>query len=532
MPSSAVVAAAEQALREGQTDVARRQFEAVLRAGGIELPFPASQPEEIGALGRTLLQLARAEHLDAKPEAALRALRAARRCAEHLGSAELLASALGGFAIVYSHLGQYDEALAHHFEALELRRAAGDQASFAATLHNIGLTYGRLHDHDHARIYHQQALDTARHLGNRRLEAFSLSYLGLTVLAQGGVEEAVRWQQEAVEVAASLGEPDEILLAECQDNLGAALLDAKRVHEALQVLWRALQHRRAKGARLGEAYTLAHLGRAYFQLDQPEKSVGLLREALSLVDESHADELARGAHAQLAEVLERVGDLAGALTHLKAALRLERAAYTARLNEQARAATLRLDFARAEQAAVLERDRREAFERMALEDSLTGLGNRRHFDEVLARFAAPGSGSPKTWCVALLDVDHFKHVNDTYSHQVGDRVLHAIAEVLRASCRTGDVLARYGGEEFALLLPGADVAAGSQVCERIREGVQQYPWSGLVPGLGVTVSVGVVEGGAATPAEVLAEADARLYAAKRAGRNRVQAQPGAFLAQD
>lgn len=144
-----------------------------------------------------------------------------------------------------------------------------------------------------------------------------------------------------------------------------------------------------------------------------------------------------------------------------------------------------------------------------VQDALTGLGNRRMLE-------AAATEGPR-WAV-FVDLDDFKRVNDVWSHAVGDQVLRAVADVLRAESRRADVLVRYGGDEF-LVLPEGDREAAVSLAERIQGAVRDFPWSSIADGLQVTVSVGV--GGGGGPGEHLRMADAALLEAKRSGRNRV-----------
>jgi diguanylate cyclase (GGDEF)-like protein len=125
----------------------------------------------------------------------------------------------------------------------------------------------------------------------------------------------------------------------------------------------------------------------------------------------------------------------------------------------------------------------------------------------------------------MIDVDHFKQVNDHFSHPVGDAVLRAIADLLAAGARHEDLVVRYGGEEFALLMRDADMEMASRACERLRASVQGYDWSTLRAGLAVTISIGLAASTEeASHDAVVALADFRLYRAKQTGRNRVVAE--------
>src|SRR5918911_4593930 len=124
-------------------------------------------------------------------------------------------------------------------------------------------------------------------------------------------------------------------------------------------------------------------------------------------------------------------------------------------------------------------------------------------------------------CLVLVDVDHFKAVNDRHGHMVGDVVLREVAAVLSGSVRAQDRVARWGGEEFLIALPGGSAGLGAEAASRLRRRVEEHAWSLHAPGLRLTVSVGVSAGPAGEFSTVLARADAAMYAAKRAGRNRV-----------
>ncbi|WP_433300073.1 diguanylate cyclase [Actinoplanes sp. CA-030573] len=155
-------------------------------------------------------------------------------------------------------------------------------------------------------------------------------------------------------------------------------------------------------------------------------------------------------------------------------------------------------------------------EREVLRDPLTKLGNRRRFDLLLNRIDSGRLAAPLV--LLLVDVDHFKAVNDAYSHTVGDRALREVAKILRAHCRADDIPVRYAGDEFTVFLRG-DLEVGREVAERIRAAVAK---ADIIPGVRLTVSVGLA---ALTPdmtgESLFRAADDRLYAAKFSGRNTI-----------
>lgn len=162
--------------------------------------------------------------------------------------------------------------------------------------------------------------------------------------------------------------------------------------------------------------------------------------------------------------------------------------------------------------------------RSALEDRLTGVLNRGAFDDRLHGEVVASRRRGTPIALALFDIDHFKRFNDTYGHQAGDAVLSAVAHSAQQAIREEDVIARYGGEEFAIILRCISPRSASVMAERVRLAIEELsvPWGGA--SIGVTISLGLVHAaGPATaePSELIAAADAALYAAKRQGRNRV-----------
>ena len=161
---------------------------------------------------------------------------------------------------------------------------------------------------------------------------------------------------------------------------------------------------------------------------------------------------------------------------------------------------------------------------MAHTDALTNMHNRRYFmlrlNEEVERARRHGS----VMSVLIFDLDHFKKVNDTFGHDSGDAVLVAVAEVVDQVKRVSDIACRLGGEEFALLLPETDKAGALNLAQRLRRGIQDYPYEQKInQPLKVTASIGVatVTGNTQAPETILKIADRALYKAKDNGRNTV-----------
>jgi two-component system cell cycle response regulator len=165
----------------------------------------------------------------------------------------------------------------------------------------------------------------------------------------------------------------------------------------------------------------------------------------------------------------------------------------------------------------------ERFRELSLRDALTGLRNRRHVDAELPVLLATSGETDSALAVGLVDLDHFKDVNDRFSHAVGDTVLARVAGVLAAATAESGWAARMGGEEFLLVFPGVGIDEATRRCEEVRQAIEAFPWEREMRHHVVTVSIGVTarQPGRATQAALLGQADRNLYAAKHQGRNRV-----------
>ncbi len=170
-------------------------------------------------------------------------------------------------------------------------------------------------------------------------------------------------------------------------------------------------------------------------------------------------------------------------------------------------------------------DSRAAIEKLATHDSLTGAYNRRHLSNILQQEKLRSDRSGEAFCIAFLDLDFFKQINDTFGHQAGDEVLKACAACGNQAIRPIDCLGRYGGEEFEVLLTQTDLEGARIVSERIRNALSKLEFPHISPDLRVTASIGLTQ---YRPKEDIDEAekraDAALYRAKAAGRNRTETE--------
>lgn len=246
-------------------------------------------------------------------------------------------------------------------------------------------------------------------------------------------------------------------------------------------------------------------------------AVELAREMIAAAVQAEHEELACLGHLVVATLEQRRGDTAAEAAELRRLRQREQALRLEALDSRDRAAAWQLQArASADQIQRLE-SRSRMLEQMSLEDSLTRIPNRRALERrLLARIAAGAAGG---LCVALIDVDRFKHINDNFSHLVGDEVLKAVAALLSGSVRSEDFVARLAGDEFVVLFGNQPLATAQQACDRMKAAVQAHDWPAIAPGLQVSISIGLEQ---ARPGEsmqdLLLRSDGQMYADKRRSR--------------
>ncbi|MBC8025346.1 MAG: sensor domain-containing diguanylate cyclase, partial [Steroidobacteraceae bacterium] len=222
-------------------------------------------------------------------------------------------------------------------------------------------------------------------------------------------------------------------------------------------------------------------------------------------------------------LMRQLGDhVAGALASARAFEDLEN--YRRDLEARVVERTTELEKASTEKERLIAmlRERGQVLERESQEDALTGVANRRAFMQRLTSEIEVALAVGQPLSIAIADFDHFKIVNDTLGHPVGDLALRQSATIMRRHCRHSDLLARIGGEEFALILPGMTRDDATGFCETLRAAVASHEWQEMHPQLSITISIGLAQwDGSAELAELLHAADTQLYRAKRAGRNQV-----------
>jgi diguanylate cyclase (GGDEF)-like protein len=452
--------------------------------------------------------------------------------------------------------------------ALALFRALGDAHGEARCCNLLGITHRQLSDYGRALEMYDAALKGFRDCGDLKWQARVVSNIGNVEIQLGNHTAALDLFEQALDLRREIGDNEgvgfDLNNAAAGRVARAAQLRAGgdeqscqvEAEQALKLLDRALAISRQFGYRRLEAYCLQTMGEAYQAMARPEVALGMADQFLKLARDSndrwieahgqacvgelrhqvgeHGEALAQlgaalaafeslGSRDEAARVLrilsqvhEALDQLGAALNCVRKAAAIEQALRTEEAESRARAlaARRRLDQARLET---------ERYRRLAMEDSLTGLANRRQLDERLTVLLREARKAGTVVTVALADVDHFKGINDRFSHAVGDEVLRCVGEILRAHCRLGDLAGRYGGEEFMLVFRNLEMRAATEICERVRRAVEAWDWKSIHPQLRVTLSMGLASSSSFEDAQGLLDAaDHWLYEAKHHGRNQIQ----------
>jgi diguanylate cyclase (GGDEF)-like protein len=419
------------------------------------------------------------------------------------------------WANIHRHLGDAAQCLEHAVLCVEL---LDDTATDHMRIwHRVKLAdaLSETGSIDAARLRYQQAADLAAR-GNRPDLLFALlNNFAYAEFAAGNRERA---HQVAARLQAHAAEHGFELDAATLDTIGAIQIEAGQFAEAEQTLLTGIDrhHRGHEDDADSLPEFLLTLARARRGLGEHSRAQRSLDESHRLCTERELGHVLVRVHQEQAELHAARGDFAAAFAAHKSFFAAYRGQQSLRRQAQARTRQVMFETAEA-------REQAELFREQARRDPLTGLHNRRYIDEELPDMIT----SDPELSLALVDVDHFKRINDQLSHGVGDQVLVQVAKLLdielAAVAPTGFV-ARMGGEEFLVVLPATPVDEAAAQLDDIRRAIGRHDWQSLTAGMPVTVSIGVAGVGdalAPTPPALLSIADRNLYAAKHGGRDRV-----------
>jgi diguanylate cyclase (GGDEF)-like protein len=448
------------------------------------------------------------------------------------------------------------EALPIGLKANQLAEQIGDKYRIGLIQSLLGRIYWHIDDYPTAMDYYLNALKLVQTEHHPDLEISLINGLGMVQYGLENYNESLGYFKACLLKAS---EEDLTGRADANNNIAYVLHMLGRDGEALQYAAAALALFNQMGAYVGKLHTLHSIGAIHFALRNYEQAMTFLQEGLELSRQNNSQLLELTYVSEISRVHRIQGDLDQAEAELLSALQVaekinsltnislihERLieiykgkqdyesalkhfeafhdAYKKIFNDKSDRRVKNLEILNQVEST---RKQAELYRELAGTDSLTKLVNRRHFLEIAETALQHMKVSSGQLAIIMLDIDHFKNVNDQYGHKAGDEVLTAVSASIKKSLRGGDVAGRYGGEEFAVLVSGAASDQCAKIADRIRRAVAHQPIQIDKVSVPITISLGVVsiDPDRDLPLdEWINCADQALYRAKEQGRNRVVA---------
>jgi diguanylate cyclase (GGDEF)-like protein len=480
------------------------------------LELTGTDPSTLAAVRRSLGRVN--YNLCDYPEA-LRYYLAAIDVCERQGIDEGLCDIFLELGNTYREIGMYEESLQVCRRGAEAARKCADQGGEVLATGNAAQALMMLGRVDEAIAVAEEALKLAD--GGRAIDFYSADVcLGRALVSAGRAAEAIPLYRDADEIAHA--ELDEQARSAIKLLLGEGLLETGELDEAKLALYAAID--RATPIDMKRDLSRAHL--ALSRVFKHEGDYASALEHFETYHDLHSQIFSEESDKQVKSIFNRWETEKA--QHEAEIYRLKNVELLEVNRALERANALLLDQAEELQAQAEELEAQaEELERLATVDSLTNLYNRRYMHEWFARQFLHAQRHGEDLAVVMLDVDHFKKINDCFGHQIGDCVLQIVGRSINSVCRRTDLAARYGGEEFVVALPLTDHMGAWSLCERIRQTVESYAWADIHPDLAVTVSIGLTADRMVDGYEaMLSAADRQLYLAKNNGRNQVYPKPG------
>jgi diguanylate cyclase (GGDEF)-like protein len=480
-----------------------------------------------------------------------------------------LAGVYSNVSLIYYAKSQYDLSLDFMLKALHLYEEIGDTQGQGVVLNSIGNVYSKLDDPALARANFERALAIAEKTGHKQLMVSSLVNLGEIEAGQKAWDVALANLNRALAIAREIGSRD--FISVCLNNIGDLLRDRGQPAEALRFYLESERIFEAMNARPRMVVSYLNIGRIYLKTGRGAEAEGSLLKAYDLAKEVEERSLQKDAAEALFTLYEGRGDFRRALEYQRTFAALKEQIFSKENVEKI--TTLQARYDSEKQVHEIELLRRQgeirelqakrqrllmlliataslllaalaffiyrryrlkvrtnaelgaAYARMAelaKHDELTGLYNRRSALERIEIELLRASRTHRPCGVVMIDVDDFKRINDEHGHACGDTVLKALADLLRASVRTLDVVARWGGEEFLLVLPETSRDGAMLVADKLRQAVAASAVSCGSACIRYTVTLGVnAFDRLGSVSECLRGADVALYEGKLSGKNKV-----------
>lgn len=511
------------------------------QALALAAPQGIDAPLDVCGAALALQTLGRVAMAHSKYEKALEYFQLSVNLFQQSGDVRQAALARSYFGVVFLSLGEYSRAAEILSQALRDAESVPDPSLAAEILNDLSYNYVLAGEPEIALEHLQRSLEVFRQTGDELRLSWALESMAQAHLLAGSQAEALACVQEALELVRRNNIRRD--MARFSISAGEIYRAVGDVSAAMEMFQEGLDLARRydlEGDECNALYLIAELCQAAGDYSRAQE---LLLEAAAIAERTGMKPQLRQCCRLLSTVYKNQGDFRSALAYHERFYQIDREIFNAENDTRLRSiqALYQVEAARKEaelyhlrakalQAEIEERRRTEAIlEHAAKTDPLTDLLNRRAFFEVAEAAFQHARQAGKRLSIILIDVDHFKQVNDTFGHLVGDQALALIAGRLRNHLRSADQIARYGGEEFIILLEGVPLEGALNMAHRLLHAVSDSPIHARGKIVPVTVSLGVAclnpdaEEKPENLDQLVAQADAALYAAKDRGRNTVLA---------
>lgn len=441
-----------------------------------------------------------------------------------------LARALNARVCISSEMGEFAECATMLEEQLSVSRASNNKEMEACAIHDMGAIHLE-REPSKAEPFFQRSLELFQGLGLEEGCGYSLLNLAFVYETQGHLSKAHKCLDKALKIADQ--HHLEHLKSYAIAQQGRLAFDDGNLEAARQLFMVALERTERFGDR-PLAELIPAIVSCYRQLGRLDEARELLERHLVVVLREGLLPFAVQTHELLTDILEEQGDFPGALKHSREHMRLHRKVYAKEHENKVRALEVLHRTQLAEHKAANEQQKNSELQRAlddlerlneqtitaSLTDELTGLHNRRYLmNHVMTMLR------DTPFSLAVVDLDHFKRVNDTYGHEGGDKVLKEFAHLLKTQVREHDIVIRFGGEEFIVIFPATKIARAKTVLTRVLAKMQKHVWSSLKKGEHPTFTAGIAECLDTDLNRTLQTADALLYVGKANGRNGIWLEP-------
>lgn len=468
---------------------------------------------------------------------AIKAISISLELAESSGDEKMITDRLTSFGVLHGFNSDYDAAMRYFFRALNIGRTRGDLIGVADILNNIGYTLVLLGKIEEALPFLNESLEIFEKFNESAsllvtLDSISNAYLGL-----GKYEKALDYGLRSIEIRGGTIKPGEEV--DSLLSLAKVYIAQEKYKEALIYSQDALEISTENNLPREISVSSRMIGEIYTQIGQYAKAINCLNRSFKGAVELGAKQIILECHLAYSIYYEKIEDFKEAYLHTnqyhilkdeidrQQAVNRYRSYETSQIVKEAKKdAKIYQDNIRSLQREV---ERSLALQvqlhELAITDTLTGLYNRGHFFNLAEIEFETAIQSNDPISVIMIDIDHFKEINDQFGHRAGDQVLSISAKRIQSGLRDKDIVGRYGGEEFVVILTNTGLVEARETAERLRNSMESEPISTDKINTLVKVSAGV----ASAPAdnkisldELLDQADQALYHAKNEGRNLVR----------